>query len=360
MKVRVAVVGLGKMGLSHLSMVRVHPNVDIVAICDTSKILLSIMEKQTGIACYSDVNQMMKETKPDAVVIATPSRHHESLVRLALESNAHVFCEKPFCLNWASSAELAALAESKGLINQIGYHYRFVAAFREMKRLLDLGAIGTVSHVLAEAYGPVVLRPKGKSWRSKKEEGGGCLYDYAAHPINLLGWFFGTPSSVSGTVMNTVFSDDTDDEVYGTMRFGSGPSAQISVNWSDESYRKMTVKVTAWGTAGKLYADRQEFHAFLRNESPQIDGYTKGWNLRYTTELTDPVWFYVRGEEYSAQLDYFIQCILAGRRENLNSFASAAETDRVLALMIDDATRGRVTSEVAPAAPVRKRSFFGG
>jgi len=342
-------------------MVRVHPNVEIVAICDTSKILLSIMEKQTGIACYSDVHQMMKETKPDAVVIATPSRHHESLVRLALESNAHVFCEKPFSLNWAASNELASLAESKGLINQVGYHYRFVAAFREMKRLLDLGANGTVSHVLAEAYGPVVLRPKGKSWRTKKEEGGGCLYDYAAHPINLLSWFFGTPSAVSGTVMSTVFSDDTDDEVYGTMLFGKGPSAQISVNWSDESYRKMTVKITAWGTAGKLYADRQEFHAFLRNESPQIDGYTKGWNLRYTTDLTDPVWFYVRGEEYSAQLDYFIQCIVAGKRENVNSFASAAETDHVLALMIEDATQGRVTSGVPTAVPpVRKKSFFRG
>ena len=49
--------------------------------------------------------------------------------------------------------------------------------------------------------------------------------------------------------------------------------------------------------------------------------------MRYTTELTAPVWFYVRGEEYSAQLDYFVQAIEDKRTDNVNSFASAAETD---------------------------------
>jgi predicted dehydrogenase len=357
-KIRLAVVGLGKMGLSHLSMTRVHPNVNLVAVCDTSKMFLSILEKNTGVTGYSDFKQMMEEAKPDAVFVATPSRHHEGLVRIALENGAHVFCEKPFCLNYQVSNELAEIAERKGLVNQVGYHYRFVAAFREMKRLLDRGAIGPVSHVLAEAYGPVALRSKGMSWRSQKEEGGGCLYDYAAHPINLLNWFFGMPTSVTGTVLGSVFSRETDDEVYGTLRYEKGPSAQISVNWSDESYRKMTVKVTAWGAAGKLYADRQECQAFLRTDAPDIEGYTKGWNVRYTTELTDPVWFYVRGEEYSAQVDYFIQCILAGKRENLNSFASAAKTDQVLSMLQDDAAGVSKAPVAAVETPERKQFFF--
>ena len=94
------------------------------------------------------------------------------MTETALERGIHIFCEKPFSLDWKVSARLAALAEQKGLVNQAGYHYRFVGAFREVKRLLDLGAIGKVHHVLAEAYGPVVLRPKGMSWRTLKEEGG--------------------------------------------------------------------------------------------------------------------------------------------------------------------------------------------
>jgi predicted dehydrogenase len=335
--VRLAVVGLGKMGLSHLSMIRVHPEVQLIGVCDTSRYLLDLLGINTGIATFTDFETMVQATSPDAVIIATPSRFHASIVRTAIAHGLHVFCEKPFCLDWSESESLAALADSKGLVNQVGYHYRFVGAFREMKRLLELGAIGIVTHVLAEAYGPVVLRPRSMSWRTKKEEGGGCLYDYAAHPVNLINWFFGMPNSVGGTVMNSIFSKNADDEAYGTIRYAGGPSVQLSVNWSDESYRKMTTKISIAGTAGRIYADRQECQVFLRDNQKPPTGYAKGWNIRYTTELTSPVWFYVRGEEYSAQLDYFVRSIESGERKNVNSFASAAQTDRVLAMMLNDA-----------------------
>ena len=353
--IRIAMVGLGKMGLSHLSMIRMHPLVELVGVCDTSKYLLDLLGKNTGIATFTDFETMLREAHPEAVIIATPSRFHESIVRSALERGLHVFCEKPFCLNWSDSKSLASLAESKGLVNQVGYHYRFVAAFQEMKRLLELGTIGTVTHVLAEAYGPVVLRSKGMSWRTQKEEGGGCLYDYAAHPVNLLNWFFGMPDSVSGTVINGIFSKDTDDEVYGTLRYNSGPCAQLSVNWSDESYRKMSVKMSVSGTAGRIYADRQECQVFLRDTAEVPIGYTKGWNVRYTTELTEPVWFYMRGEEYSAQLDYFVKCIASGERTNVNSFASATQTDHVLAMIRDDAQL--VPAAAIPVQPSKKSLF---
>src|SRR5207253_251221 len=146
-------------------------------------------------------------------IISTPSRFHASQVQKMLDLGIHVFCEKPFCLDPAESGRLAELAKSRAVVNQVGYHYRFVSAFEEMKRLLEMDAIGTVTHVLAEAYGPVVLKPKGSTWRTQSSEGGGCLYDYAAHPLNLLNWFFGDPTEVTGSVLGKIFSRDTDDEV---------------------------------------------------------------------------------------------------------------------------------------------------
>jgi predicted dehydrogenase len=200
-----------------------------------------------------------------------------------------------------------------------------------------------------------VLRPKGTSWRSQRDEGGGCLYDYAAHPVNLLNWFFGAAESVGGTVINSIFSKDTDDEVYSTIKFAGGPSAQLSVNWSDESYRKMTVKVSIWGSGGRIQADRQECQVYLRKNAQIPSKYVNGWNVRNTTELTEPVWFYVRGEEYSAQLDYFIKCIMANDQVNINSFASSAQTDRALHMMREDAS---AISTSAPAVEPRKKSLF--
>ena len=71
--------------------------------------------------------------------------------------------------------------------------------------------------------------------------------------------------------------------------------------------------------------------------------------MRYTTDLTDEVWFYLRGEEYSAQIDYFAQSIKARPPRRREHFASALEADRVVAMMLGD----------APAARRRRRSRAG-
>jgi predicted dehydrogenase len=358
--VRVAVVGLGKMGLSHQSIVNTHPQAELVAVCDSTGYLLDMMHKYTGVKAMSDYNAMLNEVPLDAVIIATPSRHHTPMVRAALEKGINVFCEKPFTLDYEESEALAEFASDKGLVGQVGYHYRFVGSFGEMKRLIDLGAIGTVTHVMAEAYGPVVLKAKGSTWRTQRSEGGGCLYDYAAHPINLLNWFFGMPSSAGGTKLGKIYSTDTEDEVYGTFFWENGMTAQLSVNWSDESFRKMSTKITVVGTNGRLYADRQECQCYIRDASAAPEGYEEGWNVRYTTDLTKPVWFYVRGEEYSAQLAHFIERVAGTRFDDANDFASAAQTDRSIGLLIaDEAANGAgATSQPVIKAPKRKLSFF--
>ncbi|WP_420120745.1 Gfo/Idh/MocA family protein [Nakamurella sp.] len=352
--IRVGIVGLGKMGLSHVSMIRAHPRVSVDAIVDSTGYVLDVLGKYTGLRTFTDYRRMLDEVDLDAVIIATPTRLHADMVRQALERNINVFCEKPLCLDPTDSVVLADLAKDRGLVTQVGYHNRFVGAFREVKALLEAEAIGRVTHVLAEAYGPVVLRSKGSTWRSQKSEGGGCLYDYAAHPIDLVTWYLGEPTGVGGTVLGKVFSQETDDEVFSTLYFPDGASGQVSVNWSDESYRKMTTKVTLWGELGRIHADRQECQVYLRDGTPPIDGYRPGWNVKYTTELTDPVWFYLRGEEYSAQLDYFVDAVESRTIDGTNNFRSAALTDRVLELLVRDAGAGprtRMDTAAAPAAP---------
>jgi predicted dehydrogenase len=357
--IKIAVVGLGKMGLSHLAIVNAHPQLQVAAVCDASGYVLGVLKKYTGINTYSDYDLMLRELDLDAVLIATPSRTHASMVRAALERGLHVFCEKPFTLSVQDAEELTALARSKGVATQVGYHNRFVGPFAEVKRLLDADAIGTVTHALGEAYGPVVLKPKGSTWRSRKEEGGGALYDYAAHPLNLLNWYFGRPTGVGGTVLNPIFSREIDDEVYSTLFFAGGKSAHISVNWSDESHRKMTTRVTIWGSAGRIFADRQEIQVYLRDNAAVTDGYQRGWNVRYGTELTGPVGFYLRGEEYSAQIEHFADCVREGRLDGVNGFESAAETDRMIAMLIDDAGKAASTVfEPEPAASAKKRRRF--
>jgi scyllo-inositol 2-dehydrogenase (NADP+) len=331
----IGLIGLGKMGLSHLAIVNAHPNVKLVGVCDTSAYVRGVLSKYTGIPVYSDYKSLLNIEDLEAVVIATPSRFHAQIVRSALDKNLSVFCEKPFCLDVADGLQLADLAKQKGVVNQVGYHCRFVASFREAKRLIDANILGRIHHVRTEAYGPVVLRPAGSTWRSTGSEGGGCLYDYACHAIDIVNYLVGPPQAVGGTVLNKIFSRDVADEVYATLYFSDGMTGQIAANWSDESFRRMFVQVSLWGTNGRMIVDRQEIKTFVREMTD--DAVKPGWTVKYTTDLPNEVWYYLRGEEYSAQIDYFFQCVKDHCKENISSFASAIETDLVASMMIKDA-----------------------
>jgi scyllo-inositol 2-dehydrogenase (NADP+) len=348
--IRVALAGLGKMGLSHCAIINTHPDIELAAVCDTSEYLLSVLGKHSKIKTYKDYRKMLHAETLDAVIIATPSRYHANMIHEALAAGLHVFCEKPLCLDAEEGITLADLAERKKRVNQVGYHHRFIATFHEMKRLLEFNVLGKLHHIRAEAHGPVVLKSKGGTWRTKRHEGGGCLYDYASHAIDLANYLVGRPRAVGGTIMNSLFSGDVEDEVYANLFFSDNLTGQIAANWSDESQRKMSTQITVWGANGKISADRQEMQIYLRDDAFVPDELRKGWNTRYTTDLTDPVWFYLRGEEYSAQLHHFVDAIKMGSLDTRSTFRSAAETDLVISAMVRDSDSPLTETELASAA----------
>lgn len=317
------------MGISHCAIVNAHPQLDLVAVCDTSSLVLNVFKKYSPVNCYTDYKKLFENETLDCVVIATPTKFHFDMVRIALEKGIHVFCEKPFSLHVNEGEQLQRIAEEKQLVNQVGYHNRFIGTFNYFKQLLESKAIGELYHFLGEAYGPVVTRKKGGTWRSKGAEGGGCLFDYASHVINLIEFILGDIESVDGTQLKKIYSNDVEDAVYSTLMLENGVSGILSVNWSDETYRKMSTQVTVSGTLGKIVADAQEIKIYLKKENKKL-GLEKGWTIKYITDLTEMVDFYLRGEEYSAQIDNFAKSIQLKSTQNKSSFQSALKTDTVI------------------------------
>ncbi|MCV7302831.1 Gfo/Idh/MocA family oxidoreductase [Mycobacterium barrassiae] len=357
--IRTTIVGLGKMGLSHLAILRMHPDLNVVGVCDSTGYVRDVLAKYTGVDCYDDFDRMLTQTNAEAVVVAVPSKLHAPMVEKALTRGMHVFCEKPFVLDVKDGERLVALAERERVVTQVGYHNRFIGAFQEAARIVASGGLGRVHHVRVEAYGPVVLRAKGSTWRGVKAEGGGALYDYACHAIDLTNFVVGeVPRSVDGVVRHSIFSRDVDDEVYCTLRYAGGASGQLCVNWSDESFRKMSTKISVWGTNGRVVADRQECQIYLRDVHPSLPDITKGWTIRYTTDLTEEVWYYLRGEEYSAQIDYFANSIKMGRLDGENSFRSALDCDRVVEMITGVGLTSRPEQVAQPSVNGSQRRSF--
>jgi predicted dehydrogenase len=327
-------IGVGKMGLSHYAILGAHPRVKVAGICDGATYITSALRKYTGVETFKDHRKMLDNTQLDCVLVATPTSSHFELASDALERGLHVFVEKPLCLDPGQSKRLAELAVAKKRANQVGYHNRFIGTFRETQRLVRAGALGEVYHISGAAFGQVVTRPKsGSTWRSRKSEGGGCLHDYASHVVDLMNFIAGPPERVLGAHLRRIYSKDVEDAVYATFRYPRGASGQLETNWSDDTYRKMSTTITVFGTKGKIVADRQECRIYLR-EGADFETYRAGWTIRYITDLQAPVAYYLRGEEYSAQIDAFVDAAEAGTAEHENSFASAFETDRVIDLIM--------------------------
>jgi predicted dehydrogenase len=317
------------MGISHYAIVNAHPHATVAAVCDTSGYVLSVLEKYTGVETYGSYEKMIDQGKLDAILVATPTSTHFPCAKRALEGNLHLFVEKPLTLSPSESRALSDLAQQRKRVNQVGFHNRFIGTFQEARRLARSGALGQVTNIHGSAFGQVVVKEQTATWRSKKSEGGGCLHDYACHVVDLMNFIAGPPASVPGARMQSIFSKDVEDAVYAIFSYADGRTGVLETNWSDETYRKMSTTITLYGTKGKLVADRQELKLYLRSGCA-FETYVEGWNSRYITELQKPVGFYLRGEEYSAQIDSFIAAIESGDLAHENSFASSAETDRVL------------------------------
>lgn len=337
--IKVAIIGLGKMGISHCSILGAHPDVQMAAMCDTDGLLQSAFKKLTKIACYTDYKAMIDEVQPDAVYVVTPTKLHYEMVMYALEHNCHVFCEKPFSLTVEQGEKMVALANKKGLVNQVGYVNRFIGTFNEMRRLLANGVIGKPFHFMGENYGPVVLKSKGSTWRSEKNTGGGCLMDYAAHILDLINYVTKDHIvSCRGTFMPSIFSNEVEDAVYSTLELGSGLCGQLAVNWSDPTHRKATTSLKIEGDKGKLEADTTTLKIYL-TEANDAEKLEKGWNVKYLTELTPQVFFNLRGEEFSLENAHFINCIKDRSLQNRCSFEMAMQTDYIIHQIINDAIK---------------------
>lgn len=335
------IVGFGRMGLTHFSILNNHPEVNFVAVCDSSNLMRKNIRKFMGLETFDDYRAMFEAMDLDFVIVATPTVTHAETVACAIDKGVHVFVEKPFALNTDDGRKIVEAVNQAGLVNQVGYVIRFNDVFREVKKLLNAGAIGELHYFRMEMFAPTVLKEVKSGWRSKKNQGGGCLYDFASHGIDLINFIVGQPVDVAGSVLQNINSVAVEDSVSTTMLYDGNLHGNLLVNWCDASYRKPAYKMELYGRRGKIIADLHAYKVYFK-EKPLLEGFEQGWNARYITEFVEPVRYYVRGFEFTRQLDYFIDSILNNRKESLCSFADGLAADMVIEKITrDDAGRRR-------------------
>lgn len=192
-KLRIVLLGCGGMMGGHALRMKVHPDVEIVGLCD-------VTEEQVGKfyerhltdvkkpKFYTDAGKMYSELKPDAVFISTPHTQHYGQGVQALDAGCHVYMEKPM----VTSLEHAYLLEKKiketGKILVIGYNTPCspeLVYLRDLIRNKTLGNLELVTGFLSQNW----MRFTTGLWRQDPAlSGGGQAYDSGAHLFNSLCW----------------------------------------------------------------------------------------------------------------------------------------------------------------------------
>lgn len=341
-KIKLAIIGAGRMGITHYSIINSSTDITIESIVDTSSIVLNLMKKYLPVQTFKDPIKLFEKTKPDAILVCTPPKLHFRVIKMAAANNVHVFAEKPFTVKYKEAAELADTFKEQNLVNQVGYVNRFNDIFQKVKEYIDTGLLGTIIRYKSEMFSSTVTRNNdGTGWRSTRENGGGAIFEIASHAIDLVHYFFGKPEEVIGTAVNYIYSKHVEDAASTTFLHNSGIVGTLYINWSDTSYRKPTNKIEIFGTKGKILADQYSLKIYM-NENNDNNGLRQGWNTIYITDVFKQVPYYVRGNEFTSQLYHFIHCIQGTEKTNKCTFKDGADTLEIIEKIFRDSdTNGR-------------------
>ena len=255
----VGIIGLGY-GRAHLEGFRAA-GCDVVAVCQRNESAAKAVANQYGIAgVHTRWEDLVAKAKPDIVAIATPPALHLPILKAAMESGAHVLCEKPLAMSRAEALEMLAIAKRTGRAAITGFNWRFPVATREFRARVDAGALGRVFHVNARwMSGGWASESAAATWRMDRSIAGhGALGDMGVHLVDMIRWLFGEFRSVqcqSGIAYPTRHAPGgaaPDAEDHATVLAELASGAQVSFTTSRVAHGLAEHSLEAYGTNGAL------------------------------------------------------------------------------------------------------------
>lgn len=341
-KIKLSIIGAGRMGITHYSIINTHPDIEIESVADPSPLVISLMGKYLSVKTFKDYNELFDKTSPDAILVCTPPNLHYPIIRRAADKGIHVFVEKPFTTKTKEAEELASIYKDKNLINQVGYVLRYNDCFIKAKQMVDSGIIGKVVRFKSEKFSATITSANDSAgWRANRENGGGAVFEMASHAIDLVNFIVGKPDKVVGACLTHIYSKNVEDAVTANLIYNDGKTGTIDINWSDTSYRKPSSKVEIFGTGGKIIVNEYSIKIYL-NEDYKTENLRKGWNTLYITDVFKNVPYYVRGNEFTRQLYEFADSISGKIDRPKCTFDDGVQTLSVIEDIFRDYEQNRI------------------
>ena len=306
--IRVAVIGAGQWGPNLIRNFHNHRTSEVVWVVDADAGRLDqVRARFPDVRLDTAADSVMADGRVDAVVIATPTSTHHTLVKRALEAGKHVLVEKPITADSSQAEELCALAARMDRILMVGHVFVYNPGVQRVKQLLDAGDLGRVYYVtmVRTNLGPIRADVN-------------AAWDLASHDVSIANYWLGTAPATASAVGGGWINPGVEDAVFATLRYPSDVLVNLHVSWL--SPRK-TREITLVGDRRMLTFDDMNLSepvrlydkqvTDVRTPAPYIDSFASFRASLREGDITIPR--IPLGEPLKVECDHFLECIAAGK-----------------------------------------------
>ena len=232
-KVRWGLIGCGDISRKRVApALRDSPSCELVAVNRARAELAESFAREFGARrWYSDWRELLLDQEIDAVYVATPVHLHAEQTIAAAEAGKHVLCEKPMALNVVDCDRMIAACRANNVRLGVAYYRHFYPAVRRVKELIDAGELGVPVVVQINAFEWFDPAPSdARSWLIRKElSGGGPMFDFGCHRIEVLLDIFGDVRDIKATLANIFFDREVEDVATAVFQFERGTCGTLTV-----------------------------------------------------------------------------------------------------------------------------------
>jgi predicted dehydrogenase len=327
--VNLGIVGIGNMGSIHAQSIidGKIPRCKLTAVCDPKP---ETLNRFSSAEAFLSVDDFLRSSETDAVLIATPHYSHTIIGIQALESHRHLLVEKPISVHKSDAERLIAAHRDSEQVFAAMFNQRTDPFFLKLRHLVQSGELGAIRRVSwtitnwfrTEAY------YQSSDWRATwAGEGGGVLLNQCPHNLDLFQWIFGMPAKVRAFCHFGRYHDiEVEDDVTAYLEYPDGMTAIFSAS-TGEAPGTNRLEVAA--ERGKIVIENDSF-LFTRNEVPMSE-FSRTDPGRFSAPETWEIQIPITGHgpQHNGILVNFVSAILDGApliapaREGLNSLELA-------------------------------------
>jgi predicted dehydrogenase len=225
------VVGVGIFGRRHAQAYALHPDANLLAVCDLQRARAEAAATEYGATPYDRVEDFLKHPGLDAVSVVTPDPFHREVAVAVAGAGKHVLVEKPIATTVDDAQAIIDAARRSGVRLMVDFHNRWNPPFCALKDAIDAGQLGRVRYIYMRLSNAITIPTEMLSWAGESH----VFWFLGSHCLDLCRWLTGSDvtrvSAVAGGGVLRGRGVTTDDYVVATVEFASGAHAVLEHVW---------------------------------------------------------------------------------------------------------------------------------